>query len=149
MLVDTSVWVDHLRRSNSALVQQLERDEVWTHPFIAGELACGNLARRDHFLSALQAMPVVPVAEDDEVMTLIEGLRLMGRGLGYLDMHLLASASLSGLALWTLDKRLAKVATELKIGAPPQKATRTGYLPRFGRRTRIPIYRSPSRELSH
>jgi predicted nucleic acid-binding protein len=115
MLVDTSVWVDHLRRRNATLVVLLEQTQVWTHSFVVGELACGNLAQRDKVLSALSALPHAPVCSHDEVLAFLESHRLMGRGLGWVDMHLLASARLSKLPFWTLDKRLAAVATALQL----------------------------------
>ena len=115
MLVDTSVWVDHLRRGNAALVVLLEQTQVWTHSFVVGELACGNLAQRDKVLSALSALPHAPVCGHDEALAFLESHRLMGRGLGWVDMHLLASARLAKLLFWTLDKRLAAVATALQL----------------------------------
>ncbi|MBV9723933.1 MAG: PIN domain-containing protein [Gammaproteobacteria bacterium] len=115
MLVDTSVWVDHLRRRNATLVALLDQTLVWTHAFVVGELACGNLAQRDKLLSALTALPHAPVAGHEEVLAFVESNRLMGRGLGGVDMHLLASARLAKLPFWTLDKRLAAVATALQL----------------------------------
>ena len=115
MLVDTSVWVDHLRRRNATLVALLEQTQVWTHAFVVGELGCGNLAERDKVLSALNALPHAPVAGHDEVLAFLEGHRLMGRDLGWVDVHLLASARLAKLPFWTLDKRLAAVATVLQL----------------------------------
>ena len=115
MLVDTSVWVDHLRRRNATLVALLEQTQVWTHSFVVGELACGNLAQRDKVLSALSALPRAPVCSHDEALAFLESHRLMGRGLGWVDMHLLASAKLAKLPFWTLDKRLAAVATALQL----------------------------------
>jgi len=114
MLVDTSVWVDHLRRRNTALVGLLEQTQVWTHVFVVGELACGNIAQRDKVLSALSALPHAPVCSHDEVLAFLESNRLMGQGLGWIDMHLLASARLARLPFWTLDKRLAAVTTTLQ-----------------------------------
>ena len=81
MLVDTSVWVDHLRRGNAKLAERLERAEVWCHPFIIGELACGRLRNRETILSLLQALPRVPTADHDEVLTFIAAHRLMGAGI--------------------------------------------------------------------
>ena len=115
MLVDTSVWVDHLRRRNATLVALLEQTQVWTHAFVVGELACGNLAQRDKVLTALAALPHAPIASHDEVLALLETHRLMGRGLGWVDVHLLASAKLAKVPFWTLDKRLAAVATALQL----------------------------------
>jgi predicted nucleic acid-binding protein len=115
MLVDTSVWVDHLRRGNATLVALLEQTQVWTHAFVVGELACGNLPRRDKLLGALTTLPHAPIAGHDEVLAFLESHRLMGRGLGWVDIHLLASARLAKLSFWTLDKRLAAVATALQL----------------------------------
>lgn len=115
MLVDTSVWVDHLRRRNATLVGLLEQAQVWTHAFVIGELACGNLAQRGKVLSALTALPQAPVASHDEVLAFLETHRLMGRGLGWIDVHLLASAKLGRLPFWTLDKRLEAVVTTLHL----------------------------------
>ncbi len=115
MLVDTSVWVDHLRRRSAALVELLEQAQVWTHVFVIGELACGNLAQRDKVLSALTALPQAPVASHEEAVAFLETHRLMGRGLGWIDVHLLASAKLGRLPFWTLDKRLAAVVTALQL----------------------------------
>jgi predicted nucleic acid-binding protein len=116
ILVDTSVWIDHFRRGNRALVEALEREDVLTHPFVIGEIACGELKRRREILELLAALPSAIVASDDEAMGLIERRRLMGKGLGYVDVHLLASAALThGARLWTLDKRLAPFA-----GAAPE-----------------------------
>jgi predicted nucleic acid-binding protein len=116
MLVDTSVWVDHLRRRNTLLVQLLEQEQVWTHPFVIGELACGNLARRSSVLSSLSELPHLPTVDHAEVLMFVEAQRLMGRGLGWIDMHLLAAARLAKLPFWTVDKRLASVANELGLG---------------------------------
>lgn len=115
MLVDASVWVDHLRRRNATLVGLLEQAQVWTHDIVIGELACGNLAQRDMVLSALASLPQAPVARQDEVLAFLDAHRLMGRGLGWIDVHLLASVTLGGLPFWTLDKRLATVATTLQL----------------------------------
>ena len=115
MLVDTSVWVDHLRKRNSTLVELLEQAQVWTHSFVIGELACGNLAQRDHVLGALGQLPHVPMASREEVMSFVESRGLMGRGLGWIDLHLLASATLARLPFWTVDKRLSTVASELQF----------------------------------
>ena len=114
MLVDTSVWVDHLRRRNPTLVGLLEQAQVWTHAFVIGELACGNLAQRDKVLNALTALPQAPEASHDEVLAFLDTHRLMGRGLGWIDVHLLASAKLARLPFWTLDKRLAAIANTLQ-----------------------------------
>lgn len=117
MLVDTSVWIDHLRRGNAKLASHLEHGEVECHPFVIGELACGNLCQRAEILALLNALPQVRQAEHTEVLVLIESRHLMGRGLGWIDVHLIASALVSRTSLWTLDKRLAACAR--KVGAVP------------------------------
>jgi predicted nucleic acid-binding protein len=113
MLVDTSVWVDHLRKRNSTLVALLESGEVLTHPFVIGELACGNLGQRRKILSALGELPLVPSASHQEVLDFVESRRLMGRGLGWIDLHLLAASALAKVPLWSADKRLTAVALEI------------------------------------
>jgi predicted nucleic acid-binding protein len=111
ILVDTSVWIDHFRMGNTALVEALEREDVLTHPFVVGEIACGELKRRQEILGLLDALPVAVVASDEEVLLFIERHRLMGKGIGYVDAHLLASVALTEAArFWTLDKRLAQLA---------------------------------------
>ena len=120
ILVDTFIWVEHLRRGLPRLVTLLQDGEVLIHPWVIGELACGNLRHRAQVLELLQGLPVAMVASDAEVLHLIERDRLMGRGIGYVDAHLLASARLSHCRLWTQDRRLADVAQEqgLAAGAP-------------------------------
>jgi len=117
VLVDTSVWVDHLRRRDDALAALLEAGEVACHPFIVGELACGGIQNRPEILSLLSALPSLTKAEDDEVLLFIDRHRLMGRGLGLVDFHLLASCMLAGVLLWTRDAKLASAATELELNA--------------------------------
>lgn len=115
VLVDTSVWIDHLRHGDANLAAALEQGEVLTHPFVIGELACGNLRRRAEIMRLLAELPRAPVASDAEVMEFIERRRLMGRGIGFVDAHLLASVILAGSAsLLTTDRRLAALATELR-----------------------------------
>ena len=118
VLVDTSVWVSHLRVGNARLAALLDDAMVVCHPLVIGELACGNLRSRGEVLSLLQALPTAQQAEHHEVLQFIETHRLMGRGIGYSDAHLLTSAVLTGIPLWTLDKRLASVATTLGVGSP-------------------------------
>jgi len=116
ILVDTSVWIEHLRKGVPALTAALERGAVLTHPFVLGELACGNLQNRGEVLRLLGDLPEAPVATDPEALAFIEQRALMGRGIGYIDVHLLASAVLDGVAqLWTRDQRLAAVAANLKL----------------------------------
>lgn len=115
VLVDTSVWVDHFRRGLPELAEQLEAQAVVCHPFVLGELACGNLKNRREILELLQTLCSCPVAGHSEVLHFIESNRLMGLGLGYIDVHLLASAKLSNLPLWTLDRPLQTAAVHLSV----------------------------------
>ncbi len=94
ILVDTSIWIDHLRAGDPALKKLLEAGKVWTHPLVIGELACGNLKYRKSILSYLKDLPVARVATDNETLVYIEAHALMGRGIGYIDAHLLASVAL-------------------------------------------------------
>jgi predicted nucleic acid-binding protein len=112
ILLDTSVWVDHLRHGDSLVVEVLESGQAAAHAFVIGELACGNLKSRVRVIDLLQALPQLAMAMDDEVLYFIERHKLMGRGIGYVDAHLLAAASISGSLLWTRDKRLREIATE-------------------------------------
>jgi len=116
-LVDTSIWADHFRRGNAALARLLADGEAGAHPFVTGELACGNLKSRQRTLADLRRLPQVPVARDNEVHYLLESRRLRGAGLGWEDMHLLASAVLAGWSLLTADRALAAAANAL--GLPP------------------------------
>jgi len=114
ILVDTSVWIEHLRRRDPVLETALNACEVLMHPFILGELACGNLKRRAEVLSLMHELPQAPVVTEHEALGFIEHRKLMGRGIGYVDVHLLASAVLTGIAsLWTRDRRLADLADDL------------------------------------
>lgn len=116
ILVDTSVWIDHLRTGDPALVALLNTSRVLSHSFIVGELACGNLKERKTVLSLLQNLPAAPIASDDEVLFFIERHSLMGKGIGYVDAHLLAAVSLAGTGqLWTRDKRLRAVAESMDL----------------------------------
>lgn len=115
VLVDTSVWIDHLRRGDDGLARMLGRGEVFGHPFVIGELACGNLRKRVEILALLAALPQAPVAEHSEVLLLVERHRLAGRGLGWVDMHMLASARLGPGRLWTRDRALAAAADALGV----------------------------------
>ncbi len=115
VLVDTSVWVSHFRDGNDNLANMLNDGRVLCHPLVLGELACGNLKDRAVILSFLQMLPMGIEAEHEEVLALIENKRLMGNGLGYIDIQLIASAILTGVPIWTLDKRLSQVADSLRI----------------------------------
>lgn len=116
VLVDTSVWVVHLRNGNIGLETLLNEGHVVCHPFIVGELACGNLKNRAEILSLLQALPMAIYVEHEEVMRFIEDHTLMGKGLGYIDIHLIASAILTEIQVWTVDKKLNEIASKLGIG---------------------------------
>jgi predicted nucleic acid-binding protein len=118
VLVDTSVWVEHFRQGKIELVNLLNEGQVAGHPFIIGELACGNLKNRSQILSLLNTLPRALVVEHEEVMNFIEKHRLMGKGLGYIDVHLLASAMLTNVPLWTLDKRLNSTSAALGLNVP-------------------------------
>lgn len=114
ILVDTSVWVDHLRRGDPRLVDLLERSVVVMHPYVVGEIACGSLHDRASILELLQDLPAAAVAEGDEVLQFIDRQDLHGTGIGYVDVHLLASVALTeGAKIWTRDKRLRLVAETL------------------------------------
>lgn len=116
ILVDTSVWVDHLRAGDDQLIDLLNANQVTTHPFVIGELACGNLRNRAETLKLLGDLANGPVAADDEVLFFIERNDLMGRGIGYIDAHLLAATSLAAPArLWTRDKRLRAASAALGL----------------------------------
>jgi predicted nucleic acid-binding protein len=115
VLADTSVWVRHLREGDPTLEQLLDDGEVMCHPFIVGELDCGNIKNRQEILSLLQLLPQAAQAKHEEVLQFIEQNRLMGTGLGYIDVHLLASAVLTDVPLWTYDKRLNEAKKGLGI----------------------------------
>ncbi len=115
ILVDTSVWVHHLRRGDAALAARLEASEVIVHPFVVGELACGSLRPRSDVVRLLNELPAATTATHDEVMHFITSHRLSGRGIGYVDVHLLASAAMDGLVLWTRDKALAAESARLGL----------------------------------
>lgn len=114
VLVDTSIWVAHFRQAHAGLVGLLNDGEVACHPCIVGELACGNLKKRTTILSLLEALPMAITVEHEEVLTFIESHNLMARGLGYIDVHLLLSCLLTGLSIWTQDKKLERVAYMLR-----------------------------------
>ncbi len=114
ILVDTSVWVDHLRSGDAQLADLLEQAQVVMHPFVVGEIACGSLSNRLSILELLQHLPAAVVAEAEEVLGFIDRHLLHGKGIGYVDVHLLASVALTeGTTLWTRDKRLHDAAQAL------------------------------------
>ena len=115
--VDTSIWVDHLRNGDPALVALLNENRVACHPFIIGELACGNLRQRAEILALLAGLPAGRTADNGEILDFLESNRLCGKGLGLVDVHLLASARLDGLKLWTRDRKLRSSAAELGLHA--------------------------------
>jgi predicted nucleic acid-binding protein len=118
VLVDTSVWVDHLRDGDTALAALLDAGRVCIHPFVIGEIALGHLTRRRTILDALSDLPRLTVATDIETLAFIDATALAGRGIGYVDAHLLAALKLTpGTLLWTRDRRLAEVAAELSLAA--------------------------------
>ena len=114
ILVDTSVWIDHLRTGDTQLAYLLERQQVAMHPFVMGEIACGSMKKRASVFELLADLPTAVVADAEEVLGFIERHALYGRGIGYVDAHLVASAALTEDAkLWTRDKRLLAVAQKL------------------------------------
>ena len=115
ILLDTSVWVDHLRRGDATVVRVLESGQAAVHAFVIGEVACGNLKSRVLVIELLQALPRLAMAIDDEVLYFIKRHELMGRGIGYVDAHLLAAAAIGRAPLWTRDKRLREIATGIGV----------------------------------
>ena len=118
ILADTSVWIDHIRKPEVKLQELLQIDEVVTHPFVRLELALGSIANREQVLSDLALLPHVPVAETDELFSLLELRKLYRRGIGVTDLHLVASALFDkSLSIWTRDRRLGEIAEELGLSA--------------------------------
>jgi predicted nucleic acid-binding protein len=120
ILVDSSIWIDHLRSSEPGLVRLLDSTQVLMHPFVIGELALGSLHRRDLVLGALRDLPRAISATDEEVFAFIERHSLFGLGISYIDAHLLAATRLNGAELWTRDKRLRAVAQRLGVATGPE-----------------------------
>jgi len=120
VLVDTSVWIEHLRSGTVGLELFLNDGLVVCHPFVVGELACGSLKNRSQILSLLDRLPSSQVSDHEEAMRFIETHQLMGKGLAYIDIHLLAAAVLTNIPLWTLDKRLSMTAASLGINFRPR-----------------------------
>ena len=123
ILVDSSVWIDHFRRASAVLAALLASRVVMTHPYVVGELACGQLSNREAVFVALANLPAAPVVPHNEVLAFVERHRLMSRGIGWVDMHLLASATVAGrVTLWSRDKRLMAVAAERGVAYSPAAA---------------------------
>ena len=120
VLADTSVWIDHLRRGSPLLMDLLDEALVACHPLVIGELACGNLRNREGILTLLSELPMALSAEHTEALKLLHDEQLHGRGLGWVDIHLLASARLTTCALWTLDKPLHQAAVMLDLAVTPR-----------------------------
>jgi predicted nucleic acid-binding protein len=119
VLADTSIWIDHLRSGERALARLLESREVMSHPFVVGEVALGHLRERERVLAEIRDLPEARVAADSEVLHLIDERALYGRGIGYVDAHLLASLRLTpGARLWTADRRLSMIAEQLGLAMP-------------------------------
>lgn len=115
ILVDTSVWIDHLRDGDERLADLLDAGDVLCHPWVIGELALGRLSRRAEVLGLLGGLPQAVAATTDEVLGLMEGERLAGTGIGYVDAQLLAASRLTSARLWTADRRLLAVASRLGV----------------------------------
>jgi predicted nucleic acid-binding protein len=115
ILVDTSVWIEHLRAGNDRLRTLLFDEQVLCHPFVVGELACGTLQKREEILTMLKALPEAHLLEHEGVMSFLEARRTYGRGIGWVDAHLLASTLLTGCTLWTFDKPLRRAAAALNV----------------------------------
>jgi predicted nucleic acid-binding protein len=115
ILVDTSVWIDHFHHSDEDLKELLLSNQVCIHPFILGELSCGNISNRKEVLSLLRTLRNIDLVLDEEVILLIEERKLYGKGLGFIDIHLLASAMIHQVPIWTRDKSLKQIAEELGV----------------------------------
>ncbi len=113
ILADSSIWITHLRSCDEGLNRLLDKGRVVIHPYIVGELACGSLRNRQEILRFMNALPQVPVVSHGEVMDFIDSRKLMSKGIGYVDMHLLASAVIAQAKIWTSDKRLEQIAREM------------------------------------
>lgn len=121
ILVDTSVWIDHFRAAEPELVAALNAEQVVMHPFVVGELTCGNLKNRQEIIALLRNLPPLQVATENQALDFIERHQLMGRGIGYIDVHLLAATALANpVQIWTQDKRLAAVAATLNLTFKPE-----------------------------
>ena len=114
ILVDTSVWINHFRSNSPLLRRLLDNDLVVCHPLVIGEIACGNMKHRSELIESLSVLPTTPLIEYQEVLTFIETHKLFGQGLGWIDVHLLASTMLQHVTLWTLDQSLRNAARRLR-----------------------------------
>ena len=123
LLVDTSIWSDHLRRHDAAMARRLEAGEVLAHPFVIGEIACGVFPRRSETLALLDCLPSAPLLGQAELLGFIERHALAGKGVGFVDIHLIASALVAGAGVWTRDRRLADVVAALGVAAGEPRAT--------------------------
>lgn len=115
ILVDTSVWIKHLREGDPDLIRLLEQGLVACHPFIIGEIACGDIRNRYEIISLLNDLPSTDILDHSDIMEFIENRKIMNKGIGYIDVHLLGSALVSETPLWTFDKALKKIAIQLSI----------------------------------
>ena len=120
ILVDSSVWMDHFRKPSMRLAALLDAEEICCHPFVIGEVACGNLKNRREIIALLHALPGVHTTDDDEILFFIERHGLNGRGVGLIDVHLLASCLMDHCYIWTADKRLHTVAKAMQIESSQQ-----------------------------
>jgi predicted nucleic acid-binding protein len=125
-LVDTSVWVNHLRQGDARLAQLLTDGEAGLHPFVLGEIAAGNLKNRRATLGYFALLPQAPLSAESDVHLLLESRRLWGTGLGWVDLHVLASAKISGWSLYTVDRRMKEAAEVIGIAGPPEPASPDG-----------------------
>jgi predicted nucleic acid-binding protein len=115
VLVDTSVWIDHFRNNNKQLVELLNEDKVFCHQLVIGELACGNIKNRFEILTLLKSLPQSVNVAHDDILLFIEENKLMGLGLGYIDIQILRSSVLAGITLWTLDKKLTECSNRFNM----------------------------------
>ena len=123
ILAESSIWIDHLRRRNTRLVSLLQGGDIAIHGMVIGELACGRLQDREAVLDEWRRLPRIGSVSDDEAIEFIGQKRLMGRGIGFVDAHLLAAvASTPGSRLWSRDKRLAEIAQSLRLAYRPDGA---------------------------
>ena len=116
ILVDTSVWINHLREGDQNLSHLLEQGLVACHPFIVGEIACGGIKNRQEIINLLNDLPSTEILDHSDIIDFIESRKIMNKGIGYIDVHLLGSALVSDTPLWTFDKALRKIAIQFSIG---------------------------------